>query len=121
MAGSSAEITITDQPTAQEIKSSVARLPAEVIGVQASSALLTGVSSSCITTPLDVVKTTLQLAKLEDGKQPTISGTIISIFEREGFMGFWRGMLPRMANVCLWGTCTVSAYELLKRMSVQTA
>jgi solute carrier family 25 protein 44 len=34
----------------------------------------------------------------------------------EGPRGLLRGVVPRMASSCLWGTCMVSAYEFLKRI-----
>ena len=40
------------------------------------------------------------------------------VYRREGLAGFWRGFAPRMANVALWGTCMVTAYEFLKRVCV---
>ena len=35
----------------------------------------------------------------------------------DGVTGLWRGVGPRMLSAMLWGTCMVSAYEFLKRMS----
>lgn len=95
------------------------RLKNEVISVQTASAMLAGATSACFTTPLDVVKTRLQLAKLEDGRQPTMLGTVQDILKTDGIKGFARGMVPRIANVGLWGTAMVSAYEFLKRNSVR--
>lgn len=95
------------------------RLSYEVITVQTSSALLAGATSACVTTPLDVIKTRLQLTKLEDGKRPTYFGTVRDIVQQDGIKGFTRGMIPRIANVAMWGTCMVSAYEFLKRLAVR--
>lgn len=95
------------------------RLPSEVLAVQTTSALLAGATSACITTPLDVIKTRLQLSKLEDGKRPTFLGTVRRIIQQDGIKGFTRGMIPRIANVAMWGTSMVSAYEFLKRLSVR--
>lgn len=39
-----------------------------------------------------------------------------SILAREGLAGFWRGAVPRVMNVALWGTCMVTTYEILKRL-----
>lgn len=36
----------------------------------------------------------------------------------EGLPGFWRGAVPRMTSVALWGTCMSAAYEALKRLCV---
>jgi solute carrier family 25 protein 44 len=38
----------------------------------------------------------------------------------EGAAGFLRGVGPRVMSAMLWGTCMVSAFELLKRKSVRS-
>ncbi|GMH37613.1 hypothetical protein BSKO_05486 [Bryopsis sp. KO-2023] len=101
------EVSFPDRPTST------------IVGVQTGSALLAGATSACFTTPLDVIKTRLQLGEMEDGVRPTITGTVKSIFKEGGLKGFARGIVPRIANVSLWGTSMVSAYELLKRLSVR--
>lgn len=95
------------------------RKTSTVVAVQTGSALLAGATSACFTTPLDVIKTRLQLAKVGEGPKPTLSGTVKSILRDEGVWGLTRGIVPRVANVSLWGTSMVSAYELLKRLSVR--
>ena len=40
------------------------------------------------------------------------------VYFSEGLAGFWRGALPRMSSVALWGTCMATAYESLKRVCV---
>lgn len=40
------------------------------------------------------------------------------VYAKEGLIGFWRGALPRMSSVALWGTCMATAYESLKRVCV---
>jgi solute carrier family 25 protein 44 len=39
-----------------------------------------------------------------------------AILAQEGLKGFWRGAVPRVMNVALWGTCMVTTYEVLKRL-----
>lgn len=43
-----------------------------------------------------------------------------SILAQEGLKGFWRGAVPRVMNVALWGTCMVTTYEVLKRLCLVT-
>lgn len=37
------------------------------------------------------------------------------LYYDEGIRGFYRGVVPRMANVALWGTCMVTGYEFLSK------
>jgi Mitochondrial carrier protein len=88
-----------------------------IAAVQAASGCMAGLTSGALTTPLDVIKTQLQVA----GRCPVTAGfttwdIVVRLRRREGLRGFWRGSLPRMANAALWGTCMVSAYEFLKRV-----
>jgi solute carrier family 25, member 44 len=89
---------------------------AAIAAVQAGSGCLAGLTSGALTTPLDVIKTQIQVA----GRCPTTARLTTlelagRLYKREGLAGFWRGSIPRMLNVALWGTCMVSAYEFLKR------
>jgi solute carrier family 25, member 44 len=40
------------------------------------------------------------------------------VYTKEGIAGFWRGALPRMSSVALWGCCMATAYEALKRVCI---
>ena len=87
-----------------------------IAAVQAASGCMAGLTSGALTTPLDVIKTQLQVA----GRSQVTAGfktlnIVRRLYRREGLQGFWRGSLPRMANAALWGTCMVSTYEFLKR------
>ncbi|KAK3262060.1 hypothetical protein CYMTET_29064, partial [Cymbomonas tetramitiformis] len=71
------------------------------------------------TDPLDVIKARLQVAAHKPGGTPqTFSSIAKDLIAAEGVMGLYRGVLPRMMNVSIWGTCMVSAYEFLKRICV---
>lgn len=94
----------------------------QVVGVQMGAALLAGATSGVLTTPLDLVKTRMQLAQRVGGSAEggaggsvTIREVVAGIMRQEGLAGFMRGALPRAANSMLWGTTMVSAYEFLKR------
>eukprot|EP01024_Parvocaulis_polyphysoides_P064559 TRINITY_DN7512_c0_g3_i2.p1 TRINITY_DN7512_c0_g3~~TRINITY_DN7512_c0_g3_i2.p1 ORF type:complete len:346 (-),score=46.48 TRINITY_DN7512_c0_g3_i2:187-1224(-) len=89
----------------------------EVMIVQALSASLAGATAGVCTTPLDVVKTRLQVKERSPGSvTPTILGTIQELVSQSGPRGLFRGVIPRVANTMLWGTCMVSTYEFLKRL-----
>jgi len=48
----------------------------------------------------------------------TFRGVAAALLREEGARGLVRGLLPRIANVAVWGTCMVSCYEFLKRICV---
>ena len=86
-----------------------------------------------LTTPLDVVKTRLQVSGSATGssgggasgatsssaaattKAPSAAAVVRQLLREDGFRGLFRGLGPRTASVALWGTCMVNAYEALKR------
>lgn len=88
------------------------RSAVDVVAVQASSGILTGIVTGLLTTPLDVIKTRLQT--VEKGK--TWRQVAGHLYEKEGIYGFMRGAPPRIMNMCIWGTAMVSTYEFLKRL-----
>lgn len=54
----------------------------------------------------------------EGGQRPSVRSVARQLMAEDGPRGFFRGLLPRMANVVLWGTCMINAYEFLKRFCV---
>ncbi len=93
-----------------------ARSPTEVVAVQTSSALLSGVTSAILTNPLDVVKTRLQVAiRQQGGQQPSFRAIAQKLIAEEGPKGLLRGVAPRITSTALWSTCMVTTYEFLKR------
>ena len=96
------------------------RAPAEstVIGVQIASGVCAGMSSGFLTTPLDIVKTRLQvLSGQPGGETHTFVSTARALYLEHGASGFLRGVRPRMTSVSIWGTTMVTAYEFLKRLA----
>ncbi|KAK9864247.1 hypothetical protein WJX84_002434 [Apatococcus fuscideae] len=90
---------------------------AQVMAVQTSSALLSGLTAATLTNPLDVIKTRLQVAERKaGGAKPSFSAIARKLIADEGARGLLKGVAPRMASTALWGTCMVSAYEFLKRL-----
>ena len=101
----------------------------EILAVQTASALAAGCTSAVLTTPLDVVKTRLQVSGSSGSgggggsgsgataptKAPSAASVVRQLLREDGFRGLFRGLGPRTASVALWGTCMVNAYEALKR------
>ena len=115
------------------------------VGVTALSGLCAGMSSGFITTPLDAVKTRFQVLSgqqqnidttttttmttttttsnnsgntsnhISNTKKMTITSVATDLYRKHGIRGYFRGVLPRMASVSLWGTTMVSLFEALKR------
>ena len=80
--------------------------------VQVGAGLCAGLTSGLLTTPLDVLKTRLQTQTVEPGQAPlTLRQVAAKLLREQGPRGLLRGAVPRMANVALWGTAMVSAYE----------
>lgn len=89
----------------------------EVVQVQTVAALFAGATASFATSPLDLVKTRIQVASKGTGEASTVRAVLMEILREDGWRGMFRGAVPRMANAALWGTCMVSTYEFLKRVA----
>ncbi|GLC34560.1 hypothetical protein PLESTB_001248200 [Pleodorina starrii] len=88
----------------------------EVVAVQTVSSVLAGFTSGLVTTPVDLVKTRIQVSYKHDGATPTSREVARQVLREDGVRGFLRGAVPRMLNASLWGTCMVTVYEYLKRV-----
>ncbi|KAG9134820.1 hypothetical protein Leryth_001120, partial [Lithospermum erythrorhizon] len=85
-----------------------------VVSVQAAGGIFAGATASCITTPLDTIKTRLQVMGHE--KRPSASQVVKSLIKDDGWSGFYRGLGPRFFSMSAWGTSMILAYEYLKRL-----
>jgi len=92
----------------------------EIFTLQTVSALCAGLTSGFVTNPLDVVKTRLQTREVKSGVVPNMTSIVKELYSEGGWRNFYRGVVPRMINVALWGTAMVSVYEFLKRISVKS-
>lgn len=92
-----------------------------IMAVQTTSSVMAGCTSALVTTPLDLIKTRIQIAYRSDGPSPTFSSVLKQILREEGPRGLLRGATPRMLNASLWGTCMVTVYEFLKRICTMDA
>ncbi|KAF3334510.1 solute carrier family 25 member 44-like protein [Carex littledalei] len=91
----------------------------ELVGVQATAGTLAGACSSIITTPIDTIKTRLQVMDDYGSGRPSMRKTTRKLLEEDGWRGFYRGFGPRFLNMSLWGTSMIVTYELIKRLSVK--
>eukprot|EP00252_Welwitschia_mirabilis_P004628 TRINITY_DN14934_c1_g1_i1.p1 TRINITY_DN14934_c1_g1~~TRINITY_DN14934_c1_g1_i1.p1 ORF type:complete len:321 (+),score=59.63 TRINITY_DN14934_c1_g1_i1:408-1370(+) len=89
----------------------------EIVLVQAGSGIFAGAVASLITTPLDTVKTRLQV--LDTKSRPSVKQTIKRLIDEDGYWGFYRGLGPRFFSMSAWGTSMILAYEYLKRISAK--
>lgn len=85
-----------------------------IVMVQAAGGIFAGATASCITTPLDTIKTRLQVMGLE--KRPTARQVVKQLVSEDGWKGFYRGLGPRFFSMSAWGTSMILAYEYLKRL-----
>ena len=89
--------------------------------IQMAAGFCAGLTSGTLTNPLDVIKTRLQVLTTDGahGDRPTIRSVAGGLWQQQGAAGFMRGIVPRTANVCLWGTSMVVVYESLKALSMR--
>ncbi|XP_057522098.1 uncharacterized protein LOC130802187 isoform X2 [Amaranthus tricolor] len=86
----------------------------EIVGVQAAGGVVAGATASCITTPLDTIKTRLQV--MGDENRQNAVRVVKKLVADEGWKGLYRGLGPRFFSMSAWGTSMILAYEYLKRL-----
>jgi len=72
----------------------------EIILVQAGGGIFAGAIASCTTTPLDTIKTRLQVMDIES--TPSIKQTIERLINEDGWKGLYRGLGPRFISMSAW-------------------
>nr|KYP62549.1 Solute carrier family 25 member 44 [Cajanus cajan] len=85
----------------------------EMVTVQATAGMVAGACSSVITTPIDTVKTRLQVMDNYGSGRPSVLKTAKSLLKEDGWWGFYRGFGPRFLNMSLYGTTMIVTYELI--------
>ncbi|GMP66782.1 hypothetical protein CsSME_00026993 [Camellia sinensis var. sinensis] len=73
--------------------------------------------ASCITMPLDTMKTSLQVMGHE--KKHTVREVVKGLVADDGWKGLYRGLGPRFFTMSAWGTLMILSYEYLKRLCVK--
>ncbi|XP_061355150.1 uncharacterized protein LOC133299681 isoform X2 [Gastrolobium bilobum] len=96
-----------------EYKEGTPSLP-KIILVQATGGIIAGATASCITTPLDTIKTRLQVMGLE--KRSSVKQVVKDLINEDGWKGLYRGLGPRFFSMSAWGTSMILTYEYLKRL-----
>ncbi|GMJ08361.1 hypothetical protein like AT5G15640 [Hibiscus trionum] len=91
----------------------------EMVAVQATAGMVAGACSSVITTPIDTVKTRLQVMDDYGAARPSVLKTTKTLLKEDGWWGFYRGFGPRFLNMSLYGTTMIVTYELIKRLSIK--
>lgn len=86
----------------------------KIVSVQAAGGIIAGATASCVTTPLDTIKTRLQVMRHD--KRPTARQVVKQLIAEDGWTGFYRGLGPRFVSMSAWGTSMILAYEYLKRL-----
>ncbi|XP_014522876.1 solute carrier family 25 member 44 isoform X1 [Vigna radiata var. radiata] len=86
----------------------------KIMLVQATGGIIAGATASSITTPLDTIKTRLQVTGLE--KKISVKQVVKDLILEDGWKGLYRGLGPRFFSMSAWGTSMILAYEYLKRV-----
>ncbi|KAJ4707259.1 Solute carrier family 25 member 44 [Melia azedarach] len=86
----------------------------KIASVQATGGIVAGATASCITTPLDTIKTRLQV--MGHDKRPSARLVVKKLISEDGWKGLYRGLGPRFFSMSAWGTSMILAYEYLKRL-----
>lgn len=90
-----------------------------VIGVQGASAACAGGVAAIVTTPLDTIKTRLQVMESEENKRPSVRDTVRTLLRDGGWRACYKGLGPRWATMSMSATTMITTYEFLKRMSTK--
>lgn len=84
--------------------------------IQVASAFSAAVSASVATQPLDTIKTRIQVGKKTMTIKPNTSLRSLAK-EFVSTPGLYKGLLPRIAHMGIWGSVLSAAYEVLKLVS----
>ncbi|MQM02211.1 hypothetical protein Taro_034976 [Colocasia esculenta] len=87
--------------------------PWTLVFVQATGGLVAGATASFITTPLDTIKTRLQV--MENRKKENTREVVKRLIAEDGWKGLYRGLGPRFVSTSAWGTTMILAYEYLSK------
>ncbi|RHN44480.1 putative mitochondrial carrier protein [Medicago truncatula] len=86
----------------------------KIMLVQAAGGIIAGATASCITTPLDTIKTRLQV--MGNDNRSSIKQVAKDLIKEDGWKGLYRGFGPRFFSMSAWGTSMILTYEYLKRL-----
>jgi solute carrier family 25 protein 44 len=83
--------------------------------IQVASAFSAAVAASLATQPLDTIKTRLQVGENDSSMNPRSLRSIAK--ELVSTPGLYKGLLPRIVHMGVWGSVLSAAYEVLKLVS----
>lgn len=89
----------------------------KIMLVQAAGGIIAGATASCITTPLDTIKTRLQV--MGNDNRSSIKQVAKDLIKEDGWKGLYRGFGPRFFSMSAWGTSMILTYEYLKRLCMK--
>jgi hypothetical protein len=75
-----------------------------------------GAIAAGLTTPLDVIKTRVMLARRSGGEAPVGVREIVKGIAREGPGAFWRGITPRITWIGIGGAVFLGSYQKASNM-----
>ncbi|GMI81372.1 hypothetical protein like AT5G26200 [Hibiscus trionum] len=90
-----------------------------LVAVQGLSAAMASGVSALITTPLDTIKTRLQVLDGEE-RPMTVLQTVRNLVKEGGLAACYRGLGPRWASMSMSATTMITTYEFLKRLSTKS-
>nr|CAB3493198.1 unnamed protein product [Digitaria exilis] len=87
----------------------------KIVGVQASGGIIAGAVTSFVTTPIDTIKTRLQVLNdvMDNENKPKASQVVKRLIAEDGWKGLYRGLGPRFFSSSAWGTSMIVCYEYL--------
>ena len=105
--------------TSQAVKDPTA--PVDSAGSSAVFGSIAGSIAAGLTTPLDVVKTRVMLARRGDGRggageSTKVRDVVRGIWRDEGFGAFWRGIGPRVTWIGIGGAVFLGSYQAASNM-----
>ncbi|EGE84681.1 hypothetical protein RJZ56_002433 [Blastomyces dermatitidis] len=77
---------------------------------------IAGAVAAGLTTPLDVVKTRVMLARRGGSEHIRVRDVVRGIMKEEGFGAFWRGVGPRVAWIGIGGAVFLGSYQFTSNM-----
>lgn len=84
--------------------------------VQVAAAVSAAVAASVLTQPLDTIKTRLQVGKT-GGMNKQTSLLAVAKELTSSTRGLYKGLVPRITHMSIWGSVLSAAYEMLKLVS----